>query len=59
MTVVDRALGREADADSNLVSGATGWVPAGDLYLLDGQVDVLEDGLVSLVLVPVFSRLQM
>ena len=43
MAVVDRALRREADADSDLIGGATCRVTAGDLDLLDGQVDVLED----------------
>ena len=39
----EERLGREADADSDLVGGATCRVTAGDLDLLDGRVDVLED----------------
>ena len=42
VTVVYGALRGEADADPDLVRGATGLVAAGDLYLLDGKVDVLE-----------------
>ena len=42
MTVVHGTLRGEADADPDLVRRATGLVAAGDLYLLDGKVDVLE-----------------
>ena len=47
MAVVDGALGREADADPDLVLGAIVLVPAGEVHVQDGQVDVLEHGLLG------------
>ena len=47
MAVVDGALGREADADPDLVLGPAVLVPAGEVHVLDGQVDVLEHGLLA------------